>query len=332
MTAGSSYVDNRQAVAITWHQMSAHFERPMIIRPPSERLSYFLPLTAGCSNNTCSFCGYYGAKLQVRDIEDIKNEIDAIALYIQQGIRIPTVPDIVYGIARQWDGRRVFLQDGDALIYPFDGLREALKHLNERFPSLDRVATYATPRSLLLKTHEELEELRKLKLGIVYMGIESGDDVVLCHIDKGVNYRQMVEAGRKAKDAGIVLSVTVILGLGGVEGSERHVAETARILTDIDPEYAGALTLTLVPGTPLHDEARRGDFHPISPFQSLEELKAIIEQARFTDCFFSSMHASNYFSIRGRLPGEKERMLRELDEILSRKDPALLRPEFLRGL
>ena len=312
--------------------MGTHFERPMIIRPPSERLSYFLPLTAGCSNNTCTFCGYYGTKLHIRDIEEVKSEIDALALYMQRCVCLPNVPDIVYGIAHQWDGRRVFLQDGDALIYPFDKLREALKHLNERFPALDRIATYATPKSLLLKTPEELEELRKLKLGIVYMGIESGDEEVLRHINKGVNYRQMVEAGRKARDAGVILSVTVILGLGGVEGSERHVAETARILTDIDPEYAGALTLTLVPGTPLYEEAKRGDFHPISPFQSLEELKAIIEKSQFTDCFFSSMHASNYFSIRGRLPGEKERMLQELDEILSRRDPALLRPEFMRGL
>jgi radical SAM superfamily enzyme YgiQ (UPF0313 family) len=312
--------------------MGTHFERPMIIRPPSERLSYFLPLTAGCSNNTCTFCGYYGAKLQMRDVEDVKNEIDALALYMQRGIRLPTVPDIVYGIARQWDGRRVFLQDGDALIYPFDKLRDVLRHLNQKFPALDRIATYASPRSLLLKTHEELEELRKLTLGIVYMGIESGDEEVLRHIDKGVSRRQMVEAGRKARDAGIILSATVILGLGGVEGSERHVAETARILTDIDPEYAGALTLTLVPGTPLYEEARRGDFHPISPFQSLEELKAIIQKALFTDCFFSSMHASNYFSIRGRLPQGKGRMIQELDEILARRDPALLRPEFLRGL
>ena len=312
--------------------MGTHFERPMIIRPPSERLSYFLPLTAGCSNNTCTFCGYYGAKLRIRDIEDVKNEIDALALYIERGVCLPTVPDIVYGIARQWDGRRVFLQDGDALIYPFDGLKEALQYLNQKFPALERIATYASPRSLLLKTPEELEELRQLKLGIAYMGIESGDDEVLRRITKGVDYRQMVEAGRKAKDAGIILSVTVILGLGGVEGSQRHVAETARILTEIDPEYAGALTLTLVPNTPLYEEARRGDFQPISPFQSLEELRAIIEKAQFTDCFFSSMHASNYFSIRGRLPGDKGRMLRELDSILSRRDPHLLRPEFLRGL
>jgi hypothetical protein len=110
------------------------------------------------------------------------------------------------------------------------------------------------------------------------------------------------------------------------------VLETARVLTEIDPDYAGALTLTLVPGTPLYEQWERNEFHPLSPFQSLEELKLIIENSSFTDCFFSSMHASNYLSVRGRLPQDKERMLKQLDKVLAARDPALLRPEFLRGL
>jgi radical SAM superfamily enzyme YgiQ (UPF0313 family) len=197
---------------------------------------------------------------------------------------------------------------------------------------VQRVASYATPQSLLLKSVDELKTLQELKLDIVYLGVESGDEAVLRHICKSVNYNQMVEAGRKARQAGITLSATVILGLGGVEGSHRHVLETSRILSDIDPEYGGALTLTLLPGTPLYEEARRGEFHPITPFQSLEELKGMIQNSSFTDCFFSSMHASNYFAIRGRLPREKQRMISELEAILRRKDPSLLRPEFMRGL
>jgi hypothetical protein len=110
------------------------------------------------------------------------------------------------------------------------------------------------------------------------------------------------------------------------------VLETARVLTEIDPEYAGALTLTLVPATPLYEDSMAGRFSPISPFQSLEELRAIVENSTFTDCFLSSMHASNYLSVRGRLPQDKGRMIGELERVLARRDPALLRPEFLRGL
>jgi len=308
------------------------FERPEIIRPPSEWKSYFLPLTRGCSNNTCTFCMWYGSKLQIRDIEEVKKEIDALALYVNNGIRLPDVPDVVYAVARHWDGKRVFLQDGDAMVYPFPQLRETLRHLNEKIPGIERVGIYATPRDLLRKNLAELKELKELKLGIVYMGIESGDEEVLRAAAKGADYRQIVEAGRKAKDAGIPLSVTVILGLGGVERSREHALETAKILTEIDPEYAGALTLTLVPGTPLHQQWQQHSFTLISPLESLQELKAIIENATFTDCFFSSMHASNYFSVRGRLPEDKDRMLKELEHVLESGEAALLRPEFMRRL
>ena len=312
--------------------MKVQFERPEIFRPPSEWRSYYLPLTSGCSNNTCTFCNYYGSKLRLREVDEVKEEIDALALHMRYGVRVPTVPGVVYGIAREWDQKSVFLQDGDALIYPFPKLVEVLEYLNEKFPHLERIASYATDGGILRRSPDELERLRKLKLGIFYMGVESGDEEVLRRVGKRMDCHQMVEAGRRAKEAGITLSVTVILGLAGVEGSEKHSLETAKVLTDIDPDYAGALTLTLVSGTPLYQEWQRGDFHLISPSRSLEELRTIIENSNFTDCFFSSMHASNYFSIRGRLPGDKSRMLRELEGILSKGDPSLLRPEFLRGL
>ena len=155
---------------------------------------------------------------------------------------------------------------------------------------------------------------------------------MLQKINKGATYDQIVEAGRKIKQAGITLSVTVILGLGGVEGSREHALKTARILSDIDPDYAGALTIMLVPGTPLHKEWEEDRFTLISPFQSLEELKSILENSSFTDCFFSSMHASNYLSVRGKLPQDRDRMLRQLEKVLADRDPSLLRPESLRGL
>jgi radical SAM superfamily enzyme YgiQ (UPF0313 family) len=308
------------------------FSRPNIIRPPSEWESYFLPLTSGCSTNTCTFCMYYGSKLRIRDVDDIKREIDAVALFTQSDMRLPNVSKVVYDVAQGWDGKMVFLQDGDALVYPFPKLREVLQYLNEKLPSVERIGTYATPQDILRRSSDELKELRRLKLGIFYTGLESGDDGLLQKIGKGASSDELVEAGKKVKEAGIIFSVTVILGLGGVEGSQKHALETARVLTEIDPEYAGALTLTFVPGTPLYEQWERNEFHPISPFQSLEELKLIIENSNFTDCFFSSMHASNYLSIRGKLPRDKERMLREIEKVLASRDPSLLRPEFLRGL
>jgi radical SAM superfamily enzyme YgiQ (UPF0313 family) len=308
------------------------FKRPEILRPPSEHDSYFLPLTVGCSNNTCAFCRYYGSKLQIREFDEIKREIDAMDLYVVRGMRVPALPDIVYDVLDSWDGRRVFLQDGDALVYPFPKLKEILEYLNEKFPRLERIGSYATPRDILQRTVDELRTLRDGKLGILYMGVESGDADVLEKVCKGADRDQIVEAGRKIKEAGITLSVTVILGLGGKEGSEKHAQATARILTDIDPDYVGALTLTLVPGTLLYKQYKQGEFALISPFDSLRELKTLVENSRFTSCFLSSMHASNYLAVRGTLPGDKAGMLGQLDNVLTEKDSAMLRPEYFRGL
>jgi radical SAM superfamily enzyme YgiQ (UPF0313 family) len=231
-----------------------------------------------------------------------------------------------------WDGKKVFLQDGDALVYPFERLKDILTHLSDNLPFIERVATYATAQDLMRKSLDELKELRELKLEFVYMGVESGDDEILKRIGKGVTSAQLIEAGKKAKAAGIQQSLTVILGLGGNKERDRHIEATARVLSEIDPEFAAALTMTMVPGTPLYKDWKEGVFELISPLDSLVELKAIIEQSNFSNCFFSSMHASNYFSIRGKLPEEKARMIKEVAYVIEKKDPSLLRPEHLRGL
>lgn len=265
-------------------------------------------------------------------MDDIKREIDAVALFIKNGITLPDMPAIVYIISREWDGEGLFLQDSDALVYPFSKLREILQYLNQKLPSVKRVATYATAQDILRKSPEELKELASLKLGIFYIGLESGDDGILKKVAKGADSQRMIEAVTKAKDAGITTSVTVILGLAGLEKSEEHALNTARVLSKMDPDYVGALTVTLVPGTPLYQEWEQGEFSPISPLHSLKELKSMIEYSTFTNCFFSSMHASNYFAVRGRLPQEKDRMINELETVLRKEDPSSLRPEFLRGL
>jgi radical SAM superfamily enzyme YgiQ (UPF0313 family) len=268
----------------------------------------------------------------MRDVADVKREIDALTLFTQTGIRLPSIPTIVYTVAQGWDGKRIFLQDGDALVYPFPKLLDVLQYLNEKLPNVERIGTYATPQDVLRRSVDELKELKQLKLGIFYTGLETGDDELLQKIGKGLSSDRVIEAGNRVKDAGISFSVTAILGLGGIEGSRKHALETARVLTAIDPNYVGALTLTLVPGTPLYEQWERNEFHPLSPFQSLEELKLIVENSDFTNCFFSSMHASNYLSVRGKLPENKQRMLKQLEKVLASRDPSLLRPEFLRGL
>jgi radical SAM superfamily enzyme YgiQ (UPF0313 family) len=312
--------------------MAAKFVRPEILRPPSEAYSYFLPLTYGCSNHKCTFCRFYGAKLVFRDIEAVKKEIDAMHLYLTQHIVVPGIDDIVYYLLDSWDGKKIFLQDGDALVYPFEKLKEVLECLNSKFPNVERIASYATPEVLLKRSVEQLQQLRDLKLTILYMGVESGDDDVLQYVCKGVNHEQIIEAGRKVKESGITLSVTVILGLGGKEGSEKHVLETIKALNAMDPDYVGALTLTITTDAPIYQDLISDKFHPITPFETLEELKMMIENSGFTHCFFSSVHASNYLTVRGILPDDKERMLAQINKVLATRDPALLRPEYLRGL
>jgi radical SAM superfamily enzyme YgiQ (UPF0313 family) len=265
-------------------------------------------------------------------LEDVKREIDALALYVIKGVYVTGVPDIVFAVGRGWDGEKLFLQDGDALVYPLRKLEEALQYINLKLPFLERIGAYATPQDILRIDASELKELQKLKLGILYMGLESGDDGILRKMAKGVNSQQIIEAGRRAKDAGILTSITVILGLAGVEGSERHALETSRVLSEMDPDYVGALTLVLIPGTPLHEEWEQGNFSLISPIHSLKELMTIILNSSFTNCFFSSMHASNYFAVRGELPRDKERMIGELEHVIAKEDTSSLRPEFLRGL
>jgi len=207
-----------------------------------------------------------------------------------------------------------------------------LKQLEHKFPYLERVGTYATPQSALIKSINELKELNQLGLKIAYLGAETGDEEVLRKVKKGATYDQIVEAGRKLKQAGITTSITVILGLAGVEGSENHAIKTGQILTDMDPDFAGALTLMLVPGTELHKDWTEDKFSLISPLQSLVELKLIIENSDFTNCFFTANHASNYLPIKVRLPEQKAEVIELLDDVIKKKDMSRLRPEYIRAL
>lgn len=287
----------------------------VIIRPPSESRSLLLPVTLGCSHNRCTFCATYrGIKFKIRGIDEIKTDIDRIASSFSHSVG------------------RVFMENGDALVCRQRMLVEILEHLNKRFPNMERVGSYASPQNLLTKSVDDLKALKELKLGIIYLGVETGDEGLLKRIEKGVTASQMVEAGRKVKEAGITLSVTVILGLAGDQGGDQHAIQTARILTEIDPDFCGALTLMLEPGAPLYDQWQGGEFTPASPFQSLEELRQMIANSSFTNCFFTSNHASNYVPLRLRLPQQKEEGLKLLDKILTTRDENALKPEYFRAL
>lgn len=285
----------------------------MIIRPPSEAGSLLLQVTVGCSHNRCTFCPTYKEK-KFR----IKSS-DVVMKDIQEASRYRHV-------------KRLFLCDGDALIIPQARLLALFRDINDNLRDLERIGTYANAKSILRKSAEELTQLREMGLGIVYLGIESGNENILQKISKGANYQQLVEAGRRVKQAGISLSVTVLLGIGGIENSIEHAIDTARILTDIDPDYAGALTVMIVPGTPLHEEYMRGGFVLPDKFGFLRELMLIISNSAFSKCFFTSNHASNYLPIRANLPGEKEAVVQMISAIIEKGDKEKLRPEFMRGL
>lgn len=285
----------------------------MIYRPPSEADSLILQVAVGCSYNRCTFChSFQGKSFRIKSFDEIREDIDEAAGY-------GAIP-------------RVFLADGDALIIPQPDLVRILNYLKLRIRGLERVGIYANAGDILKKSTEELKELKSLGLGIIYLGLESGNPEVLKRIKKNASAGQMIRAAKRVREAGILLSVTVLLGIGGVELSQAHAEDTGKVLSQMDPEYVGALSLMVVPGTPIHEELRTGKLVLPNPFELIRELGTMIANCQFTNCFFASNHASNYLPLRIRMPREKEKALQLIREVLQRKDPDLLRPEYMRAL
>jgi radical SAM superfamily enzyme YgiQ (UPF0313 family) len=226
--------------------------------------------------------------------------------------------------------RRVFLCDGDALIIPQKRLLKILLAIRERLPWVTRVGTYANAKSLNMKSPEELQSLKAHGLGIAYMGLETGDDVTLKKINKGTTANHAIAMGQKAREAGIKLSITVLLGIAGRQRSGIHAAETGRVLSAIDPEYVGALSLMLIPGTPLFDDFQAGDFPLLEPEEMLAELRTMIAGTSLSRGLFHANHASNYLPIRARLPRDKDKTLELIDQALAGE--IALKPELLRAL
>ena len=283
-----------------------------IIRPPSEANSILLQVTVGCSRNKCTFCGTYkGERFRIKPDSIIMQDIAFAAKYCK----------------RQ---RRVFICDGDALIIPQKRLLNILLEIEKQLPWVTRVGVYANAKSLKMKTLDELKTLKAHGLGIVYMGLETGDDVTLKKINKGATSEQMIYMGKKAKAAGIKLSITVILGIAGKTRSRIHAKETGRVLSAIDPEYVGALSLMLIPGTPLYQDYVSGEFSLLEPDEMLNELKTMIAATELSKGLFHANHASNYLPIKARLPKDKEATIKLIEKALAGK--VALKPEYLRAL
>ena len=282
-----------------------------VFRPPSEAESLILQVTVGCSHNRCTFCAMYRNKrFFVRDLREVLAEIAEAAA--------------------EWpEAPRVFLGDGDALAAPADFLKEVLSALKRQFPRLRRVTCYATPMNLLEKTHDELKELAASGLSLLYVGLESGSDAVLKAVGKGATSGECVEGVAKAKAAGIRSSVMVLLGLGGVEGSEMHARETARAVNRMAPAYLSALTWIPVAQAPLARGLEAGRFRLPDDDGILDELALLIEHLDAEGCVFRANHASNPLPIGGRLNRDKQRLLAAV--AAAREGLLPLRPHYLRG-
>ena len=282
------------------------------IRPPSEAFSILLQVTVGCSHNKCTFCGTYtGKRFRIKDDSMILGDILFASKYMK----------------RQ---DRVFLMDGDALIIPQKRLMWILDRIKEHLPWVRRVGSYANAKSIKMKTPEQLKDLKKNGLGILYLGVETGDEELLKKIRKGSSPQHLINMGRKVREAGIKLSVTVLLGIAGRGRSLEHAKATGELLSRMDPNYVGALTVMLIPGTPLHEESQNGTFEVPTEKELLLELREMIAHTNLSRGLFFSNHASNYLPIKARLPKGKQVALDQIDSAL--KGDIGLRPEWMRAL
>lgn len=281
-----------------------------VYRPPSEADSFILRVTRGCAHNHCTYCNMYrGVKFEKLSDEQIMRQIA-----------------IAYSVDRE-GVRKVFLADGDALVLETERLLKILNTLKKYFPNLEKVASYAAPGDILRKSVDELRQLREAGLQLLYYGMESGDSQTLKDIRKGVNGDQSIEVGKKVKEAGMQLSIMIILGIAGVPGSERHALATAHAINEIKPDFLSALSLMLYRGSELKDQFERGEFQPLPPYGLMEELKLIVEHLDLPETenmIFRSNHVSNYIRLAATLPKEKDLLLgdiqRSIDYLKTKKN------------
>ncbi len=283
-----------------------------VIRPPAEADSFLLQVTLGCSVNFCSFCGAYQNKpFRIKDDEEILDDINQYFRWNK-------------------NARRVFLMDGDALVLSNQKILPILRKLKETFPKLSRISSYANGHNIAQRNQHELKELRDHSLSLVYMGLESGSQKILDYCGKHSSVEEMIEAANKAAMVRIKSSVIVLLGLGGVKYSKEHVKGTIEALNLMQPRYLSFLSLMIIPGTPLAEEIKKGAFQELSSIELLKESYAIINGLKLNGTIFRANHASNYISLGGVLPKDKNKLLHILESAIN--GDVELKPEILRGL
>ena len=285
----------------------------VIYRPPSEARSLIIQITVGCSHNRCRFCSMYKDKVfRVRKAGEIERDL------VEMSRCYP-------------NARRIFLADGDALCLAGSKLLRVLELIKDLFPKCERVSIYGSANDALRKSPRELEALRAAGLGMVYIGAESGNPEVLRRIEKGVTREQLIDAVRRIEEAGLKSSVTFISGMGGRELWREHAADSASMLGEMDPSYASLLTLMVDKAAPIYEDIREGRFELLSPEMVLDETELFLRCVDMKGpCVFRSNHASNYLSLRGDLPQDKEAMLAEIAE--AKSDLGSLKPEYFRAL
>lgn len=282
-----------------------------VYRPPSEAYSLIVQVTLGCSHNQCAFCNMYKDKpFRIVDIQQV-------------------MEDLAWARAKYERIERVFLADGDALILPMEHLLGILHFIRERIPECTRVATYASPKSILKKTPEELRALREAGLSIAYLGLETGNEALLKKINKDVTVAEQIEAGQKLKTAGITLSVTAINGLGGTAEWEAHAVDTAHALNAMRPDYIALLTLRIYTGTPMAQWVEEGSLIQPSPMELIRESRLLLSEIDCPGAVFRSNHASNYLALAGTLNEDRTALIRQCDDAL--RGDAPLRKYVERG-
>ena len=283
-----------------------------VYRPPSEARSLIIQVTIGCAHNRCTFCYMYkGEQFRIRKREEILRDLEECA-----GL---------YGLYV----RRVFFADGDALAAPTELLLELLQYVQDHFPYVQRVSAYAAAKDVLRKSEEELRALREAGLQILYLGAESGDEEILRHIQKGNTAQEMIEAGLKLHRCGIQTSITLISGLGGRKGLERHAKESALLVNGMNPEYVGLLTLQVSRNTPLAEEIRRGEMELLTADEIAQETEFFLREINSPGTVFRSNHASNYVALGGTFNRDIPALLRTLERVRREK---LYRPDWMREL
>ncbi len=292
--------------------MMLNYDYPLY-RPPSEAKSLIFQVTLGCSFNECSFCDMYRSKeYSERPWDDVKMEIDMAAKH-------------------EPETKKIFLADGDALNLSTDYMVQIVKYLYEKFPNLERVSCYAMPMNLLKKTPEELKKMYDVGLKMLYLGIETGSDIVLKKVTKGATSQTIIRACRKAIDVGYTLSCMVILGLGGKTYTKEHIKGTAEVLSAVSPHYAAALTLIIEPGVKEEFMKKFNEpFIPITDSEALDELQELVSKIDSkNEIIFRANHGSNAYTIKGIFPQDKDSMLEKISWM--KEHPEVCRPEGLRG-